>query len=403
MPRFTRLEAEGALQIVTCVNGAIDVLCRIFPGLEGDGLEHLRAVACRRLYPPDSVVVREEEVGRSFFIIIEGEVEVTKQAEGQTQHVVQRHRAGDFFGEMALIEASPRTATVRTLTPSTLLEISKDDFDKVLSQHPAMALTVMRALTQRLRQADQRAIEELSQKNEEFEHVNRELTEQEQIRSEFLTTVAHELRTPLTSANGYLTLVATGRMEGDQVQQAASRALRNVKRAVRLVNDILFLQEMDLILPEFHVIALREIVSQVVVDRGQQVIETDLSLRVHLEEDLPHVMGDSEWLYRAIDALLDNAIKFSPNGGEVSIRVVHQSGQVQLTVSDQGVGIPTDQMGRILERFQRVQRVGPHLFGGVGLGLPLVNQVVEQHGGKIEVDSIGGQGSTFVMSLPAVS
>jgi two-component system sensor histidine kinase VicK len=265
-----------------------------------------------------------------------------------------------------------------------------------------MALTVMRALTERLRQADQRAIAELSKKNEQLTHLNRELTEQEQIRSEFLTTVAHELRTPLTSANGYLTLVATGRMEGEQVQQAVSRALRNVKRVMRLVNDILFLQEMDLILPEFRAVSLRDIVSQAVVGRSQQAIETDLSLQVHLEEDLPQVMGDSDWLYRAVDALLDNAIKFSPDGGEVSIRIVHRSGQVQLTVSDQGVGIPADQMDCIFERFQRVQHVGPHLFGGVGLGLPLVNQVVEQHAGKIEVDSVEGQGSTFIMSLPAV-
>jgi signal transduction histidine kinase len=388
---------------VTLTIGAADILCLTFPGLEGDGLEHLRAVASSRFYPQDSVVVREEEVGQAFFIIVEGEVEVTKLVEGQSQCVLQRHSAGDFFGEMALIEASPRTATVRTLTPSTLLEISKDDFDTVLSQHPAMALTMMRALTQRLRQADQRAIAELSQKNEELARVNRVLTEQEQFRSEFLTTVAHELRTPLTSANGYLTLVSNGRMEGDQVKQAASRALRNVKRVVRLVNDILFLQEMDLILPEFRGVSLRDIVTRAVLDRSQQAIETDLSLQVHVEEDLPQVMGDSEWLYRAIDALLDNAIKFSPNGGEVSIRIVHRFGQVQLAFSDQGVGIPADQLGRIFERFQQVQQAGPHLFGGVGLGLPLVNQVVEQHGGRIEVDSVEGQGSTFIMSLPAAS
>jgi signal transduction histidine kinase len=349
------------------------------------------------------VVVHEKEVGQSFFIIVEGEVEVTKLVEGQTRRVLQRHSAGDFFGEMALLEASPRTATVRTLMPSTLLEISKDDFDTVLSQHPAMALAMMRALTQRLRQADQRAIAELSQKNEELARVNRVLTEQEQFRSEFITTVAHELRTPLTSANGYLTLVSNGRMEGDQVKQAVIRALRNVKRVVRLVNDILFLQEMDLILPEFRDVSLRDIVNQAVVDRSQQAIETDLSLQVHVEEDLPQIMGDSDWLYRAIDALLDNAIKFSPNGGEVSIRIVNRSGQVQLTFSDQGVGIPANQIGRIFERFQRAPQMGPHLFGGVGLGLPLVNQVVEQHGGKIEVESVEGQGSTFIMSLPAVT
>jgi signal transduction histidine kinase len=383
------------------MNDVAVILQQTFPGLEGDGLEHLETVARKRFYPSDATVVREEEVGQTFFIIVEGEVEVTKQVEGQTERVLQRHGPGDFFGEMALIETLPRTATVRTATPSTLLELSKDDFDAVLSQQPAMALSVMRTLTHRLRQADQRAIAELSQKNEELARVNRGLTQQEQYRSEFLTTVAHELRTPLTSANGYLTLVANGRMDGDQVQNAVCRALRNVKRVVKLVNDILFLQELDLILPEFHPVSLLEIVSQATANRSQQAIEADLSLRVQLEEDLPQVMGDSEWLRRAIDALLDNAIKFSPDGGEILVKSTCQSGQVQLTIGDQGVGIPADQVDRIFERFQTGQQAGSYLFSGVGLGLPLVKQVVEQHGGTIEVDSTEAEGSTFVMSLPA--
>jgi signal transduction histidine kinase len=385
------------------MNDVADVLRKAFPGLEGDGFGHLAAVACTQFYPPESVVVREDEIGQTFFIIVQGEVEVTKKIDGQTQRVLQRHRSGDFFGEMALIETSPRTATVRTLTPTTLLEISKDDFDTVLSQHPEMALVVMRTLTQRLRLADQRAIAELRQKNEELARANRELSQQEQFRSEFLTTVAHELRTPLTSANGYLTLIASGRIKGDQVQNAVGRALRNVKRVVKLVNDILFLQEMDLILPDFHPIPMRELVSQAAARRSQQAIEANLSLRVQLEEDLPEVMGDVEWLRRAMDALLDNAIKFSPHGGEICICATRNFGQVQLDVSDQGVGIRADQIDYIFERFQRVQQVGPHLFGGVGLGLPLVKQVVEQHGGTIEVHSVEGHGSTFSLSLPAVS
>jgi signal transduction histidine kinase len=383
------------------MNDVAAILQQTFPGLEGDGLEHLQTVARKRFYPSDATVVREEELGEAFFIIVEGEVEVTKQVGVQTDRVLQQHGPGDFFGEMALIETQPRTATVRTVAPTTLLELSKDDFDAVLSQQPAMALGVMRTLTHRLRQADQMAIAELSQKNEELARVNRELTQQEQYRSEFLTTVAHELRTPLTSANGYLTLIVNGRMEGDQVQNAVSRALRNVKRVVKLVNDILFLQEMDLILPEFHAVSLPEVVKLAVAGRRQQAVDADLSMRVQLEEDLPQVMGDSEWLRRAIDALLDNAIKFSPDGGEILVKSSCQFGQVKLTIGDQGVGIPADQVDRIFERFQTGQQVGPYLFGGVGLGLPLVKQVVEQHGGTIEVDSQEAEGSTFVMTLPA--
>jgi signal transduction histidine kinase len=385
------------------MNDVAGALKTAFPGLRGHGLDHLVEVAREQFYPADTVIVHEEEVGQTFYIILHGQVEISKQIDDQTRRVLHYCGPGEFFGEMALIETSPRTATVRTVTSTSVLELDKDDFDSVLSRHPAMAMTVMRKLAERLRWADQTAIAELRQKNEDLARANRELVEYQRVRSEFLTAIAHELRTPLTAANGYLTLVAGGNMASDQLQQAITRAERNVKRVVKLVNDILFLQEMELILPEFRAVALQELIAKVVAGKRQQAIENNVSLRVQVEENLPQVMGDSEWLRRAIDALLDNAIKFSPNGGEVAVQVTYQSGQAQLAIGDQGVGIPADQMDRVFERFQRVERDGLHLFGGVGLGLPVVKQVVRQHGGTVEVHSVEGEGSTFVVRLPASS
>lgn len=385
------------------MNDVAGALKKAFPGLKGDGLDHLVEVAREQFYPADTVIVHEEEVGQTFYIILHGQVEISKQIDDQTRRVLHHCGPGEFFGEMALIETSSRTATVRTVTSTSVLELDKDDFDSVLARHPAMAMTVMRKLAERLRWADQTAIAELRQKNEDLARANLELIEHQRVRSEFLTAIAHELRTPLTAANGYLTLVAGGNMASDQLQHAITRAERNVKRVVKLVNDILFLQEMELILPEFQAVALQELIAKVVAGKRQQAIGNNVSLRVQVEENLPQVMGDSEWLRRAIDALLDNAIKFSPNGGEIAVQVTYQSGQVQLVIGDQGVGIPADQMDRVFERFQRVERDGLHLFGGVGLGLPVVKQVVGQHGGTVEVHSVEGQGSTFIVRLPASS
>jgi two-component system sensor histidine kinase SenX3 len=145
---------------------------------------------------------------------------------------------------------------------------------------------------------------------------------------------------------------------------------------------------------------MRESIGQVVASRRQQAVEADLSLRVQVEESLPEVMGDPEWLHRAADALVDNAIKFSPNAGEISISAGFRAEQMQLAISDQGLGIPADQIDRVFDRFRRIHEEGPYVFDGVGLGLPLVKQVVEQHGGAIEVQSVEGKGSTFTLSLP---
>ena len=142
----------------------------------------------------------------------------------------------------------------------------------------------------------------------------------------------------------------------------------------------------------------------------------DLTRRVagHLEEkrksrqiyltikegnDLPQVAGDAQNLERALTALLDNAIKFSHDGGAVEIRLHHKDDQVAVEVSDQGIGIQPEILPHIFERFYHVDKSGEQLYEGLGLGLAITRQVIEQHKGRLEVVSTPGQGSTFTMWL----
>ena len=120
-----------------------------------------------------------------------------------------------------------------------------------------------------------------------------------------------------------------------------------------------------------------------------------------IQQSLPRVMGDAGGLSRAVGALLDNAVKFSPEGGKISIHIHAGDGAVSIEISDPGVGFPMEQLDDVCRPFTRIEATGGHLFGGVGLGIPIARQVVESHGGRIEIQSEVSKGSTFTIILPA--
>ena len=375
------------------------VLQHAFPGIPTDEAESMISSGMVHSYPPNTVLCREGAVENTFYIILEGEVQVTKLLNELETRFLKHLKEGDFFGEMALIHNAPRAATVVTTVPSTILEINKDAFSKLLEQSSSMSLAMVREVSRRLRENDEMAIGDLRLKARELAGAYQQLAEQEFARREFLTTIAHELRTPLTAASGFLQLVRMGMLEGQTLTNAMDAIARNVQDIISLTNDILFLQEMDLILPAFQSTDLGAIVVKLVEQMRPRAVHNAVSLKHIIAPDLPQVNGDAKSLERAIAAILDNAIKFSPDGGDVMVNVGFDEEQLWVRVEDHGVGIAADVMPCIFDRFYHVDNVGDYLFRGLGLGLSVARQVIEQHGGKILVESELGKGSTFTILL----
>jgi signal transduction histidine kinase len=375
------------------------VLQHAFPGIPTDEAETMISSGKVHSYPPNTVLCREGAVENTFYIILEGEVQVTKLLNELETRFLKHLKEGDFFGEMALIHNAPRAATVVTTVPSTILEINKDSFSKLLEQSSSMSLAMVREVSRRLRENDEMAIGDLRLKARELAGAYQQLAEQEFARREFLTTIAHELRTPLTAASGFLQLVRMGVLEGQTLTNAMDAITRNVQDIISLTNDILFLQEMDLILPAFQSTDVAAIVVKLVEQMRPRAVHNAVSLRYDIAPDLPQINGDAKSLERAIAAILDNAIKFSPDGGDVIVNVGFDEKQMWVRVKDHGVGIAADVMPCIFDRFYHVDHVGDYLFRGLGLGLSVARQVIEQHDGKILVESELGKGSTFTILL----
>jgi two-component system phosphate regulon sensor histidine kinase PhoR len=281
------------------------------------------------------------------------------------------------------------------------LEIDKVAFHRLLERYSSVSRAMVSEVSRRLRENDEMAIEDLRTKANELAEAYEQLASQEYARRLFLTTIAHELRTPLTAAGGFLRVIRMGMLQGEALNSALDTVARNIQDIISLVNDILFLQEMDLILPAFQPIEIGAVVAAAVEAQRGRAQQNRVGMQLTITPNLPRIHGDPKSLERAISAILDNAIKFSPEGGNIAIEVCALAEDVLVKVADSGVGIPAEAIPHIFERFFHLDEVGGHTFRGVGLGLSIVKQVIEQHGGDIRVHSELGRGSTFTISLAA--
>ena len=223
----------------------------------------------------------------------------------------------------------------------------------------------------------------------------------EQMKSQFISIASHEMRTPLTSIHGVINLLCADRLGelSERGKVMANMALRNSDRLVRLVGDILDLERLESGRDEITKTNCNS------VRLIQQAIDTVSSMakeqQIVLETDTKSIefLGDRERLIQALTNLLSNAIKFSPANSKIAIAARLQDDSVLFSVTDKGRGIPADKLETIFERFQQVDASDSRKKGGTGLGLAICRHIIEQHKGKIWVDSTYGKGSTFFFTL----
>ncbi|NWJ45373.1 MAG: HAMP domain-containing protein [Chloroflexi bacterium] len=256
-------------------------------------------------------------------------------------------------------------------------------------------------LTERI-QVDQFSNDEVSRLGRAFDGMLDRLEKEFKLQRHFIADSSHELRTPLTVIRGNLDLL---RRNPDPVNQSESlQAIeREVKRMQKLVEDLLLLAKADANQTiEFSSTNLDEIVLEVY--KQAQVLAQARHQTLKLGNfEIIKVVGDADQLKRAILNLVDNAIKYTPEEGIVTISLHSGNRWAQVAVTDTGVGIDTTDQSQIFSRFYRVEKARSRAGGGTGLGLPIVKYIVESHGGRISLDSEEGKGSTFTLWLPQIS
>ena len=235
-----------------------------------------------------------------------------------------------------------------------------------------------------------------------------DVTEQEKTaeeRRQFVSNVSHELRTPLTSVRSYLEALEEGAWEDKSVApEFIHVTLGETDRMIRMINDLLNLsrmdsgaQQMDLELVNFN-----ELVDYI-LDRFDMMVNNQEKnyriVREFTERDL-RVEIDTDKIMQVIDNIMNNAIKYSPDGGKIEVHLMETHNNVVLSISDEGLGIPKKDLEKVFERFYRVDKARARQQGGTGLGLAISKEVMKAHQGQIWVESVEGKGSTFYISLP---
>jgi signal transduction histidine kinase len=243
---------------------------------------------------------------------------------------------------------------------------------------------------------------ETQQRAEELAAALIQLEEMDHLKDAFIQNVSHELRSPLALIRGYAEMLDSGEIGevlADQKKPIAIIA-RRARMLSDLVKDITLILEAEVSPPEPQPIPLDELAQNAVEDFQVEVEQAELTLGVETEPDLPPVSGDPTYMRRVLDNLIGNAVKFTPAGGKITVSLRRNGGTVALAVSDTGVGVPADKLERIFDRFYQVDGSARRRYGGVGLGLALVKEIVEAYGGRVTVDSKVNEGSTFTAYIP---
>ncbi|HEY2964423.1 MAG TPA: heavy metal sensor histidine kinase [Pyrinomonadaceae bacterium] len=221
----------------------------------------------------------------------------------------------------------------------------------------------------------------------------------------FIADASHELRTPLAVLRGE-TEVALGKTRAvDEYQQSLSLIQDEAERLSRIVEDLFILARQPIntrAALNKEPVSLNDAVRDCA--RAAQVLAARKGVRLKLEENDPPALalnGDEQLIKQMILNLLDNAVKYTPAGGEISLALSRQNGNAEIVVRDNGIGIPPADQSRVFDRFYRVDKARARTLGGAGLGLSIAQWIVEAHGGQIGVVSTPGRGSTFTVSLPA--
>jgi hypothetical protein len=226
----------------------------------------------------------------------------------------------------------------------------------------------------------------------------------EKMKNEFVSTVSHELRTPLTSIRGSLGLLAGGLLTADpgKARRMVDIAVTNTDRLVRLINDILDIERIESgrVKMEKRACEAASLMLQA-VDAVRELADK-AGVKLEVSPGPGRILADPDRVIQTMTNLLDNAIKFSPQGSTISLNLRRQNGDMLFEVKDRGRGIPADRLTVIFERFQQVDASDRREKGGTGLGLAICRSIVEQHGGRIWVESVLGQGSSFYFTLPVM-
>ncbi len=247
-----------------------------------------------------------------------------------------------------------------------------------------------------------RLYEDLAHRNKILDRAYQELKNFTEMRERLVQNISHELRTPMTYVRGYVELLADenlGPLNEEQVQ-TLNLVMRKTEEVIDIINETVALQPLILGKLQRTPISVRDLLHQTSASFSEDARRRGVNLRLGFVDPQIQIYGDPERLGQLCSHILENAVKFSYYGGEISVDAKYEDGLVHLVFKDQGIGIPDDQLHKIFDTFYQIDNVATRRFAGLGMGLSTVRRIAEAHEGMVWAESEEGKGSTFHVLLP---
>jgi PAS domain S-box-containing protein len=340
----------------------------------------------------------EEMIGQSILRIIPEELQheetdiLTKLRRGER---IERYETTRMHKEGHRLEISLTVSPVRD-SSGTIVGAAKIAHDITARRRAEHALHAREAQLAKLLEERELFLESERLARSEAERLSH-------VKDEFLATLSHELRTPLNAIQGWVTLLRTRQVGAGDLERGLETIERNVRNQAQIVNDLL---DMSRIISgkvhlEVQPLHLHDIVNSAIETLHQSATAKNIRIRSMLDSSIGLVRGDPNRLQQVLWNLLSNAVKFTPSGGRIQVVLERVNSHVEICIEDSGVGIRAEFLPHVFDRFRQADPSTTRRYGGLGLGLSIVKNLVELHGGSVRVKSPGeNQGSTFIVALP---
>ena len=376
-----------------------------FRTLPEEELGSIAAVCREEQVEPRAMICREGTPADRFFIIVEGSVEVWKDWGEKEADLLAVHGPGHLFGELALIDEMPRSATVIAREPTRLLSIGRTDFHRIITENASVALSVMRSVSSMVRVSNETFVDSLRRRNRELIKANRELkaAQARLLRAERLSLlgrvsslILHDIRNPLSVLRGLAEMALAHGEDRAVVEKNVRRIIAEADRLGRIAGELLDYSRGEISLT-MSIVDPRDLVAEAVQIVADRFAAQKIEIRTEVSASRPVIL-DHDRMLRVLLNLADNSRKAMPHGGTFTITVAREQDRLLLTVADTGEGMDHEVQERLFEPFYTSSREG-----GTGLGMSIVKSIVDAHEGSLSFTSRRGEGTCFRLSLPSRS
>jgi signal transduction histidine kinase len=352
---------------------------------------------------PGDILFVEGSTADRFYIVIEGRVEVWKNFYDAKPDLLAIHGPGHFFGEMALVDELPRSATVVAKDRIRVLYLYRDDFRRLIRERSSIALSVMTAISFMVRSSNELYVDDLRKRNSELEKAYEELerAQAERLRGERLSTlgkfsslILHDIRNPLSIMKGQIQLMNLHLDDGEKLKGHIRASMAEVERLERLASEFLDYSRGEIRL-DMAIARPGELLAKARDRVAERLIRHEIVCRLDVRYDEPVIL-DAERVTRALQNIADNACKaMAEKGGELVLRSAREEDQLIFEIADTGEGMSEEVLAHVFEPFYSASGQG-----GTGLGMLIVKNIVEAHGGSVRLRSEPQRGTSVFLALP---